>query len=224
LGRRVAGMERELGEVDEAPRRWAIASHRAELRRRRCEPCRARGPPCPPREHRGCAIAYDTAALRRYIPLAQLFLSAEDEAACDSIFPEQRPHAVLLRFLRRAAALRRYSSSAPATAPATPPLRRAPRRPGFPLVFTSRRGSGFYNTRVAGYMSGERGGKCACTAGLWEKLAVWLLVSSPGVMPHACILTVECFCHLAFAWVNERTQTSRVEIQLVGGCMADVSS
>jgi hypothetical protein len=78
-----------------------------------------------------------------------------------------------------------------------------------------------YNTRVTGYMSGERGGECACTTGVWEKLAAWLLVSNPGDMPHACILAVECFCHLAFAWVNERTQTSRVEIQLVGGCMAD---
>jgi hypothetical protein len=48
----------------------------------------------------------------------------------------------------------------------------------------------FYKTREAGYMSGERkrevGSVHAQHVYGWKKLAAWLLMSSPGAMPHAC--------------------------------------
>jgi hypothetical protein len=49
----------------------------------------------------------------------------------------------------------------------------------------------------------ERGGECACTTGVRGELATWLLVSSSGVMPHACILAIKCLCHLVHAWLEE---------------------
>jgi hypothetical protein len=72
-------------------------------------------------------------------------------------------------------------------------------------------------------MKGEKERGCACTTGVRGKLAAWLLVSGPGAMLHACNLVIECFCHLAFAWVNERTQTSREDSQLVRGCMLEAT-
>jgi hypothetical protein len=83
--------------------------------------------------------------------------------------------------------------------------------------------SPFYQTRGhVTLVEREKEGERLCMHDMCRgKLAAWLLVSGPGTMPHACNLAIECFYHLAFAWVNERTQTSREDLQLVGGCMAD---